>query len=174
MASRLIIVNTESFKPDTAITRAEFADYIVRALGLYREEDKVSKDQLVFSDINEYHPFLNSITIASDWDIISGYPNGTFQPTSTITREEAMIMYARAMEIVKLKGTDEDKILTYQDVSEVSHWAYETVKETLAAGVFKGRTTDKIVPKGTLTHAEAATAIRNLLVESELINNETQ
>jgi hypothetical protein len=37
MASRLVIFNAEDFEPDKAITRADFAEYIVRALGLYRE-----------------------------------------------------------------------------------------------------------------------------------------
>mgnify|MGYP001189101021 FL=1 len=36
LASRLIINNPETFAPDKAITRADFAGYIVRALGLYR------------------------------------------------------------------------------------------------------------------------------------------
>lgn len=171
MASRLIIVDTENFKPDTAITRAEFADYIVRALGLYREDEMASKDQLAFADINENHPFVNSITIANEWNIVSGYPDGTFQPKNTITREEAMMMYAKVMEIVKLEGANSDRIVTYQDAEEVSDWAYNTVNDTLSAGVFNGRTADKIAPKETLTHAEAATAIRNLLVEAKLINH---
>ena len=37
MAARLVIFNAETFEPNKAITRADFAEYIVRALGLYRE-----------------------------------------------------------------------------------------------------------------------------------------
>jgi hypothetical protein len=37
MASRLVVFNRETFAPNMAITRADFAEYIVRALGLYRE-----------------------------------------------------------------------------------------------------------------------------------------
>ena len=37
LASRLIIFNADTFAPDKAITRADFAEYTVRALGIYRE-----------------------------------------------------------------------------------------------------------------------------------------
>ena len=38
MASRLVIFNADTFEPNKAIKRADFAEYIVRALGIYREE----------------------------------------------------------------------------------------------------------------------------------------
>ncbi len=81
-----------------------------------------------------------------------------------------MIMYARAMDIVRLKEKDGNRIDSYTDKREVSTWAYEYVKKTLAAGVFNGKTETTIDPKGTFTYAEAATAIRNLLTETALIN----
>jgi len=33
----LVIFDLESFDPDKSITHADFAEYVVRALGLYRE-----------------------------------------------------------------------------------------------------------------------------------------
>ncbi|SHL05568.1 S-layer homology domain-containing protein, partial [Desulforamulus aeronauticus] len=47
---------------------------------------------------------------------------------------------------------------------------YEGVKKTVSAGVFNGKTKATIDPKGMLTYAEAATAIRNLLTETKMIN----
>jgi hypothetical protein len=44
------------------------------------------------------------------------------------------------------------------------------VKKTVSAGVFNGKTIETLNPKDTFTCAEAATAIRNLLVASGLIN----
>ncbi|MGB5824477.1 MAG: S-layer homology domain-containing protein [Proteocatella sp.] len=170
MASRMVVLNTEDFKPDTAINREEFADYIVRALGLYREGAKLSENQNLFSDIDSSHPSFTSIAIASEYGIIHGYPGETFKPDNTITREEAMAMYARAMEIVSFTKVDTNRILAYKDKTEVAPWAYESVEKTLGADVFKGRTKDKIEPKGTFTHAEAAESIQNLLIEAGLIN----
>ncbi|ABR47945.1 cell wall/surface repeat protein [Alkaliphilus metalliredigens QYMF] len=170
MASRLIILEVEDFMPDKAINRAEFATYIVRALGLYREGVQLSEEQELFIDIDNGHSAWKGITIANEWGIVNGYPDGTFRSDNIITREEAMTMYAKAMDIVKLAELDKDRIFQYKDVSEVAPWAYASVNKTLSAGVFNGREKDMIAPKGTFTHAEAATAIRNLLVESGLIN----
>lgn len=170
MASRMVILNIDDFKPDMAINREEFADYIVRALGLYREGATLSENQNLFSDIDSSHPSFTGITIASEYGIVHGYPDGTFKPGNTITREEAMAMYARAMEIANLTKFDTNCMLSYKDKNEVAPWAYESVEKTLGAGIFKGRTKDEIAPKGTFTHAEAAESIQNLLIEAGLIN----
>jgi len=124
MASRLVIFNPEKFEPNKAITRADFAEYIVRA----------------------------------------------FRGDNRITREEAMAMYQRAMKITNLVGSNENRYQNYTDYSEVSDWAKTNVKNVLSAHVFNGTSETKISPKASLTYAEAAQAIRNLLVESKLIS----
>ena len=80
-----------------------------------------------------------------------------------------MVMYQRAMKITKLTGTDKERYQTYTDYAKVSDWAATYVKDVLAAHVFNGKTATNISPKEYLTYAEAAQAIKNLLVESKLI-----
>lgn len=167
MASRLIIKKPETFMPNEAISRAEFAEYITKALGIYRTN--VTKD-IKFNDVNLSSEVADAIQIAVNYGIIAGYPDGTFKPNQTISREEAMTMYARAMDIVGLKEVNNNRIETYSDAKLVSKWAYAYVQKTVSANVFNGRTKETIVPKGIITYAEAATAIRNLLVEADLIN----
>ena len=167
MASRLIIKDIESFEPNKAITRGDFAEYITKAIGIYRTNSAKSKP---FSDIELSNSLADAIAIASEYGIINGYPDGTFRPNETITREEAMSMYAKAMEITQLDNIDKARISKYKDKESVSKWAYSAVQSTIGSGVFNGRTVDKIEPKGIFTYAEAATAIRNLLVNTELIN----
>jgi hypothetical protein len=167
MASRLVIKNPESFTPDGEITRGEFAEYITKALGLYRTNVAKTKQ---FKDVETTDQVADAISIAVENHIINGYPDGTFKPNAKITRQEAMVMYATAMDIVKIQQENPDRIKTYQDGAKVSKWAYNSVKKVLSSGVFNGRSEDTIEPKGTFTYAEAATALRNLLVKSKLIN----
>jgi len=167
MASRLIIKLPESFDPNEQITRGEFAGYITRALGLYG--DDVGKT-VKFFDVNITSELARDIAIASEYGIIRGYPDGTFKPNKVINREEAMVMYERAMNIVDLKEINNNRIDLYKDNHKVSKWAYNAVKKTLSVGIFNGRTNCIIDPKGTFTHGEAITAIRNLLIKAELIN----
>lgn len=167
LASRLVIDHPESFNPDQAITRAEFAQYIVKALGLYRED---FKGTIHFKDVNLTNELFTAVAIAQDYGILAGYEDGTFKPDRLITREEAMVMYARAMKITKLIGSDLERFKGYTDYQLVSEWAQGSVKDVISAHVFNGTSSSKLSLKSKLTFAEAAQAIQNLLVESKLIN----
>jgi len=81
-----------------------------------------------------------------------------------------MTMYSRAMKVTKLVGVDQNRYQNYTDYNQVGNWATAYVKEVLSAHVFNGTAATKISPKANLTYAEAAQAIKNLLVESKLIN----
>ncbi|MCR4429638.1 MAG: InlB B-repeat-containing protein [Tepidanaerobacteraceae bacterium] len=167
MAARLIVKNPEDFAPDKPITRGEFAEYITKALGIYRTG--VAGGQL-FADVPENDELADAIAIASEFGIIKGYTDGRFRPQALIAREEAMVMFARAMDIVELQEKDSSRIRKYEDKEQVSAWAYDAVKKALGSSVFNGRSTDTIAPRGAFTCAEAATAVRNLLIEAGLIN----
>lgn len=167
MASRMVIVETSNFKPDEAITRAEFADYIVRGLGLFRKDTNLKSE---FKDVSENNNYTTSIMIAKEYGIIAGYSDGTFKPNDKITREEAMLMFVNAMNITELKVTENNELRGFSDVEKVSKWAKDGVQKSIASKIFNGRSKDKIEPQGIFTKAEAATAIRNLLIEAKLIN----
>jgi len=167
MASRLVIADPETFDPADKITRGDFAEYITKALGIYRTG--VAAEGL-FTDVKKTDGLADAIKTAVDYGIIKGYTDGTFKPNATITREEAMVMYNRAMSVTKLVGSDTNRINNYTDYALVSGWAKENVKQVIAAKVFNGVNSTTLAPKATLTTAEAATAVRNLLVQSNLIN----
>ena len=167
MASRMVLIRPESFEPDKFINRADFAEYIVRALGIYRE-DSIYENK--FNDLNGDKSQTQAILIASEYGIASGYPDGTFRPGALITRQEAMAMYQRAMKVTRLTGSDQERYKNYKDFKDVNDWAKSDVKEALSAHVFNGTSETAISPKSNLTCAEALQAIKNLLVESQLIN----
>ncbi len=168
MASRLVLTDIEGFKPDANVTRAEYASYIVKALGLYRTNADVSTLSK-FTDISGKGYDENAIAIATQWSIINGYPDGTFRGDKSITREEAMAMYSKAMEISQLV-IEGNNLVNYTDANKVANWAKPMVEKVVNAGVFNGRTKNSLVPNGTLTHAESLAAIQNLLIQSTLIN----
>ncbi|QHI71783.1 S-layer homology domain-containing protein [Aminipila terrae] len=167
MASRLVLTDYKNFDANKAVTRTEFADYIVRALGLYREDEK---SKSIFSDITVNNKNNVSIQKANEWGIINGYPDGTFRGTNTITREEAMVMYAKAMDIAKVADNKSNKLAAYTDSAKVATWATPSAQRVVNAEIFNGKGNGILDPKGTLTEAEALTAVRNLLLKAELIN----
>lgn len=168
MASRLVIFNTQGFEPNKGITRADFSEYIVRALGLYRVGATYKEN---FSDVSSKGERTLAILIANEYGIVTGYPDGSFKPDQLITREEAMTIYSRAMKITNLIGTDKERYQKYADYNTIKSWAAKSVQEVLSAGVFNGTSATTLSPKTNLTYAQAVQGIKNLLVASKLINN---
>lgn len=165
MASRLVLANIQNFNADANITRGELAEYLVRALGLYRAEHPVA---LKFNDVNAKDQNAVAISIASQWGLIAGYTDGTFKANAELTREEAMVMYVKAMAIAQYVSDPAN--VNNADASGASSWAKSFVKRALDSKVFVGRSGGALELKEHLTHAEALTAIKNILTNSDLIN----
>ncbi|ACL76655.1 endo-1,4-beta-xylanase [Ruminiclostridium cellulolyticum] len=172
IASRLIMngADNDSFVPDMAITRGEFIESIVKAIGLYRTDE--GKD--IFADVSSSNSYYDAVSIASEYGIISGYGNGEFRPMSTITRQEAMTIVAKTMKITGLKvdyTTDEiaDSLIGFKDSDKLAVWARNSTAACVKAGIVAGKSLTVIAPEDNITRAETASVINKLLINSNLI-----
>ncbi len=167
MASRLVIGDSELFLPDKAITRGEFAEYITKALGLYRTGVSVGER---YKDIDATDAYAVAIEEASTYGLITGYTDGTFRANDAIDYEEAMVIISRAMDICGLEGSELSSSISYMDLEDTAEWSYKDVSKTLSADLIH-RSLDKTIHlKDNMTASEAVVAIRNLLIASHLIN----
>ncbi len=160
LVSKNIIINYHDFKPEENITRGEFADYITRALDLY-EMDSTYK--INFTDIDDEHLLSDSVKSALKHGIIKGYEDNTFRPEQTITRQEAMVMYARAIKLLGFKISQFKNMENYKDFSKIGNWAFNDVQTVVSAEVFRGTNKETLSPLSTFKYSEAAESIRNLL-----------
>ncbi|MDW7669452.1 MAG: S-layer homology domain-containing protein, partial [Bacillota bacterium] len=160
LVSKNIIINYHTFKPEENITRGEFADYITRALDLY---EKDSTYKINFTDIDDEHLLSDSVKSALKHGIIKGYEDNTFRPEQTITRQEAMVMYARAINLLGFKLSQFKNMENYKDFSEIGNWAFNDVQTVVSAEVFRGTNKETLSPLSTFKYSEAAESIRNLL-----------
>lgn len=167
MASRLVIFNTDTFDPNQGITRGDFAEYIVRALGLYRVG---GESKVIFPDVSSRSDRALGINIAVEYGLMTGYTDGLFRPKDVISREEAMAVLCKAMAISELKGDNLDKYKTFKDFFKTASWATYFVSDVLSADIMSGNAYGLLDPKAGMTYAEAASAIRTLLIKAELIN----
>ena len=148
MGSRMIVEGdgTGNFNPDNNMTRAQLATIIVRALGLTPMTGESG-----FDDIETTDWCCGYVKTAAYYDIVEGNGSGKFGPDDLITREQAMIMIARAMNLANV-----EVILTYSEVialigvysdsTLISDYAVESVAACLEAGVIHGKTVDCIAP----------------------------
>ncbi len=81
------------FKPDNEINRAEFTAMLIRAMGL----DGIDTGASVFTDVADDYWAKNNIKVAYDRGIVNGMGNGTFEPLSSVTFEQAVKMIVCAL-----------------------------------------------------------------------------
>ena len=172
MASRLIVngVDATHYQPDAAITRAEFAAIVVRALGL-----AANGQAAVFRDVKSDDWYAGAAAKAQEYGLIEGYADGTFRPGQRITREEATVMMARAMQLTGLNtsldnAAMDDLLAAFEDGAEVSAWAKPAVAAAVERGVIAG-SGNKLLPSLPITRAETAAIVQRMLIEAKLINN---
>jgi hypothetical protein len=125
LASRGIINGRSEkiFDPDAAVTRAEFAAMITRALGL-----PAAQSSSVFADVPSDAWFSEAAGTAEHYGIISGISAAAFDPDGVITREEAAGMIARAAEI---GGTNTNFDVSLSEIvtrAEIAEMIYQMLR----------------------------------------------
>ncbi len=113
-----------SLRPNQAITRAEMARMVARAVDLRRVKFTPGQE-LAFSDVPASHPFHGAIVKASSYGIINGMGDGTFQPEATATRAQAAVMIARAMRL----GSPQE-----HDVQLAKGYSLQAINKTMTYG----------------------------------------
>lgn len=122
-----------TFRPNAAITRAEFAAIAARF------DNDGDKTAAKFSDIAT-HWAKDEISIAYNNGWITGYPDGTFGPQRDITRAETMTLVNRQPE------TEEDllpNMTVWTDNANPKAWYYLAVQEATNSHYYKFKTNSK-------------------------------
>jgi len=90
-----IMVGDENgnFNPDNTVTRAEMAVIMCKLLG-ETDDQSTSND---FTDVPVDHWANRYISKAVELEFVSGYGNGIYGPSDTVTYEQALTMIVRAI-----------------------------------------------------------------------------
>ncbi|MDQ2088029.1 S-layer homology domain-containing protein [Herbivorax sp. ANBcel31] len=163
MASRMVISNVDDFDLTADMTRADFAVYLVNALGL---EGQMPDGSL--EDVSEDTSVNRAIAALVEKGIIMGYPDGTFKGDRTITREEMGVMIANARVFIVLETIVND-VSAFEDLDSISTWAQD-MRDIVALGVYNGYRDGTLRPKQNITHEEGLQVIYNALYLAGLID----
>ena len=126
-----------TFRPNAAITRAEFAAIAARF------DNDGDKTAAKFSDIAT-HWAKDEISIAYNNGWITGYPDGTFGPQRDITRAETMTLVNRVLN--RQPETEEDllpNMTVWTDNANPKAWYYLAVQEATNSHYYKFKTNSK-------------------------------
>ena len=139
--------------PNDNATRAQMAAMLVRVFGC-----TAGKDIAHFTDVSTTAWYYSELSTAAQMNIFNGYGDGTMGPNRSITRQEAMIVIARAFAVPD--GTAAD-IQAFRDASSVGSWAVAKVGGLVKAGIVNGDN-GSLHPTASITRAEIAQMLYNL------------
>ncbi|QGG57475.1 pullulanase [Paenibacillus sp. B01] len=159
LSAKQIVAGTSSttFTPAKAVTRAEFAAMLARALRL----DAPAAGS-AFNDVPSGAWYASAVEAARHHGIVSGKGDGTFQPHAAITREEMALMLVRAYRAQAADAAAAAQAAAVRDLDRVSAWAAKDVQDALALGLLKGRADGSFAPAASASRADSAQAILNL------------
>jgi uncharacterized surface protein with fasciclin (FAS1) repeats len=163
LAQRNIIVgfSDRTFKPEQAVTRAEFAAMIQKAF------NQNSVRQLPaggFSDVPANYWAAAAIQEAYETGFMSGYPQNRFQPNQRIAKVDAIVALGSGL---RLTASDTSAVATYfTDASTIPSYAVEKVAAATNANLIVNYPEIKVLnPQAALTRAEAAAHLYQALVK---------
>ena len=111
------------------------------------------KDPVEFSDVPDEYWAKVFIDALSSRDLLSGFPDRTFQPDKPVTRAELAAQIAKVFSLQARENS-----LEFTDLPN-NHWAGSVIKETVAAGFMKGYPDERFAPEQAVSRVQVLVAI---------------
>ncbi len=158
---------TNQYAPSQAVTRAEFAAMLTRALGLSGQTNNNSTTTS-FPDVTDSAWYANAVQTAAQAGWIKGDERGRFRPDAHVTRQEMAVMLERAWSDTgtanpTTQANTSESDTTLKDAATIPAWAQSAVMQLHTAGLIEGNAEGNFQPTHTLTHAESATVVSRLV-----------
>ena len=142
--------------PNGAMTRAEMAAIINRSFGCYKTAD-ISQ----YKDVSKDKWYYKDIALAAQMGTYNGRSTSTMAPDAPISRQEAMTVVARALEL-DYDAYAKTDLSAFSDRSEISNWALPYVRAMVGADYIHGRG-KVLAPQDDITRAEFAQIFANII-----------
>ncbi len=156
------VINTKgvrTYAPATNITRADFAMFLIRALGITGTATEV------FGDVDTNAEYAKEIAIGKAAGILKGVGDDAYNPEAEITRQDMMVIVQRGLEYAhsayeKGEGTELD---IFSDKALVADYAVEALSAMVKTGIIQGNADGTVNPLGNATRAEAAVVMHRIM-----------
>ena len=142
--------------PNGDMTRAEMAAIINRSFGCYKAAD-ISQ----YKDVSKSKWYYKDVALAVQMGTYNGRSASSMAPDAPISRQEAMTVVARALEL-DYDSYSKTDLSVFSDRSEISNWALPYVRAMIGADYIHGRTKG-LEPLDNITRAEFAQIFHNII-----------
>ena len=142
--------------PNGDMTRAEMAAIINRSFGCYKAAD-ISQ----YKDVAKSKWYYKDVAMAVQMGTYNGRSASSMAPDAPISRQEAMTVVARALEL-DYDSYSKTDLSAFSDRSEISNWAMPYVRAMVGADYIHGRG-KVLAPLDNITRAEFAQIFYNII-----------
>ena len=142
--------------PNGDMTRAEMAAIINRSFGCYKAAD-ISQ----YKDVAKSKWYYKDVAMAVQMGTYNGRSASSMAPDAPISRQEAMTVVARALEL-DYDSYSKTDLSAFSDRSEISNWALPYVRAMVGADYIHGRG-KLLAPLDNITRAEFAQIFYNII-----------
>ena len=142
--------------PNGDMTRAEMAAIINRSFGCYKVAD-ISQ----YKDVSKNKWYYKDVALAVQMGTYNGRSSSSMAPDAPISRQEAMTVVARALEL-DYDAYAKTDLSKFADEKNISSWALPYVRAMVGADYIHGRTKG-LEPLDNITRAEFAQIFHNII-----------
>jgi len=163
LAKRDIVVGFPQgeFKPQRFATRGELAAMLQQVF-----EPKPKQRAIAFKDLPPNYWGAQAIKAVAKAGIIIGYPDHKFRPNQPITRAEALVVLAKALNL-KPPSEPSKTLQQYTDSNKIPDYAIANVAAAVKAGLVTGYPQGNLLnPNKPATRAELAAMLHQARVIS--------
>ena len=151
-------VGNNNYAPGQNVTRGDFILMLVRAYGF------TASGSVSYHDVSASDYYAEAVRIATVLGIVQGY-NGYFNPTSPISRQDAMVMIFRSLKASGMTITNglAADLSAFYDRGQIDSYALEAVGSLVQMRVVEGDGNGYLRPRGLLNRAEAAKLLHTIM-----------
>lgn len=159
LAAKSIVKGTSLnlFSPSKNMTRGEFIDSLMKALGPTAEFSSN------FSDVKPESSYYKAVGMAKKIGIVAGVNSMLFKPDTELTRQDAMVMIYKALQVTKKMdfAANISDLNKFSDASKVSNYAKVSIAALIKERIFT-LSGNSIYPKNAITREQAAVMLYNI------------
>ena len=148
--------SSTTLDPNGDMTRAEMAAIINRSFGCYVKAD-ISK----YKDVAKSKWYYDDVAMAVQMGTYNGRSSSSMAPDAPISRQEAMTVVARALEL-DYDAYAKTDLSAFSDRDKISAWALPYVRAMVGADYIHGRG-KVLAPQDNITRAEFAQIFYNII-----------
>ena len=150
-----------TFRPTAPTSRAAYAAMVCRLFGF-----KAEVTDAPYPDVSKDSWCAETAAAARKYGVIYGDKNGNFNPTASVTKQQAVVMLQRAMESAgkEVPTTSITILRNYGDSERIASYARSAMANMIALGVVEADYFGNLRPDAPITRAEMATILYRLLI----------